>query len=343
MLVYYNLGITMANTGEYQKALMCYDKAIELYPDYLEAYQRRSQVKQQLGDMAGAIVDRNKAKEIATRNNAKADSVKFEEGVKLMELTHLPSDFTSQAEKKKKVQYRDIDIVLKPIFTLSTHPETDSNLYAYDCRGMKKYGRQIVPIVHDQPIDSRHLKELDKKVSLIKNHPRLDEDNLLKLGLLYMQAENYFDAMAVFDSLLAKNPENVLATFNKANAMLLFLEKNNVREQAHEEHYEASLLAYKNNIGTVIDMYNEILLYDPEFMYAAYNRGYAKFILEDFESSLSDFLLVAGKMELAAAYYNVGLLSILGNNKQIGCEALSKAGELGLIDAYSIMKQYCTR
>ena len=64
-------------------------------------------------------------------------------------------------------------------------------------------------------------------------------------------------------------------------------------------------------------------------------------IIEDYEGALSDFNLVIRNIDLPSAYYNKGLLSILLNNKENGCYALSKAGELGVTESYYIIKQYC--
>uniref|UniRef100_UPI0035A1D314 tetratricopeptide repeat protein n=1 Tax=Prevotella heparinolytica TaxID=28113 RepID=UPI0035A1D314 len=44
--------------------------------------------------------------------------------------------------------------------------------------------------------------------------------------------------------------------------------------------------------------------------------------------------------DLAEAYYNRGLARIYANSKAAGIEDLSKAGELGLYDAYSVIKKY---
>ena len=43
---------------------------------------------------------------------------------------------------------------------------------------------------------------------------------------------------------------------------------------------------------------------------------------------------------IAEAYYNRGLARIHAGNKDEGIEDLSKAGELGLYEAYGIIKRY---
>ena len=44
---------------------------------------------------------------------------------------------------------------------------------------------------------------------------------------------------------------------------------------------------------------------------------------------------------LAEAYYNRGLILIYVKDREKGCIDLSKAGELGIEDAYSVIGKYC--
>ena len=44
---------------------------------------------------------------------------------------------------------------------------------------------------------------------------------------------------------------------------------------------------------------------------------------------------------LEEAYYSRGLVLNYVKDKEKGCLDLSKAGELGICDAYSVIKKYC--
>ena len=44
---------------------------------------------------------------------------------------------------------------------------------------------------------------------------------------------------------------------------------------------------------------------------------------------------------LAEAYYNRGLIQIYLKDKEKGCMDISTAGELGIKDAYSVIKKFC--
>ena len=63
----YNSGVVKQNEGDYQGAINFYDKAIEINPQYADAYSNRGLAKVYLKDYQGAIADCNKALEINPR------------------------------------------------------------------------------------------------------------------------------------------------------------------------------------------------------------------------------------------------------------------------------------
>jgi tetratricopeptide (TPR) repeat protein len=90
----------------------------------------------------------------------------------------------------------------------------------------------------------------------------------------------------------------------------------------------------KNDLDKVIQL-------APDFVYAYYNRGNVLSMLKDYRGALADYdKAISLNKEFAEAYFNRGLTHIfLGNNKQ-GITDLSKAGELGIVNAYNIIKRF---
>ncbi len=58
---YYNRGIAKKNLGDKQGAIADYNQAINIKPDYADAYNNRGLAKSDLGDKQGAIADYNQA------------------------------------------------------------------------------------------------------------------------------------------------------------------------------------------------------------------------------------------------------------------------------------------
>lgn len=88
--------------------------------------------------------------------------------------------------------------------------------------------------------------------------------------------------------------------------------------------------------------YSKVIELDPNFPYAYYNRGYINCLMADYKNAVDDFTFAIQKnSSFSEAFYNRGLILIFLNENRLGCQDLSKAGELGIENAYSVMKRYC--
>ena len=86
---------------------------------------------------------------------------------------------------------------------------------------------------------------------------------------------------------------------------------------------------------------DQVVTLAPDFVYGYYNRGNVLSMLKDYRGALADYdKAIALNPDFAEAYFNRGLTHIfLGNNKQ-GISDLSKAGELGVVSAYNVIKRF---
>ena len=62
--VYFNQGVSYAKSEEYEKALVAYNKAIELDPKYPDVYYNRGICYRKLGEYDKAISDYSKSIEL---------------------------------------------------------------------------------------------------------------------------------------------------------------------------------------------------------------------------------------------------------------------------------------
>ena len=75
-------------------------------------------------------------------------------------------------------------------------------------------------------------------------------------------------------------------------------------------------------------------------VYANFNRGNAYALLADYTAAISCFnKAIEAKPDLGQAYYNRGLAYLQLGNKARGMADLSKAGELGILPSYNIIKR----
>ena len=88
---------------------------------------------------------------------------------------------------------------------------------------------------------------------------------------------------------------------------------------------------------------NEALSFNENNAYLHYNIATVYAIQKEYNTAIDHYRkAIQLNGNLAEAYYNLGLVLIFNNNKNEGIKELSKAGELGLYDAYSVMKHYTT-
>ena len=80
----------------------------------------------------------------------------------------------------------------------------------------------------------------------------------------------------------------------------------------------------------------------PDFPYIYYNLANLYCLSSDLTSAITNYnKALELYSNIPEAYYNRGLVLIYLKDKEKGCIDLSKAGELGVSDAYSVIKKYC--
>ncbi len=81
---------------------------------------------------------------------------------------------------------------------------------------------------------------------------------------------------------------------------------------------------------------------DFEFKDIYFNRGNSKFALEDYNGALSDYnMVISLDPKNGNAVFNQGITMLRLKDFGSACKAFSKAGELGVGEAYKMIQQYC--
>ena len=76
--------------------------------------------------------------------------------------------------------------------------------------------------------------------------------------------------------------------------------------------------------------------------YIYYDMGNLRVLSTDMVEAISDYDKAVGLYPyFGDAYFNRGLVLIYLKDKEKGCIDLSRAGELGVSDAYSVISKYC--
>jgi tetratricopeptide (TPR) repeat protein len=96
--------------------------------------------------------------------------------------------------------------------------------------------------------------------------------------------------------------------------------------------------------GAIAD-YNSAISLDASALPSYYGRGVAKFMLSDFRGAIADInMALAFNKEFAdegLAYFVRGACKVNIGQKESGCLDFSKAGEMGVGDAYDFIREHC--
>jgi tetratricopeptide (TPR) repeat protein len=87
--------------------------------------------------------------------------------------------------------------------------------------------------------------------------------------------------------------------------------------------------------------YDYVVSHLPDFSFAYYNKANMLCIQQDFKAAISYYTqAIAVDGDFAEAYFNRGLTYIYLNETEKGIADLSKAGELGIYQAYNLITRF---
>ena len=169
-------------------------------------------------------------------------------------------------------------------------------------------------------------------------------------GLDYLLVKNPDAAVSDAEAAIAQSPEFTLAYVLRADAHYIQYLMAQVRDKNDDESLAdapdakaQSMLRQRQNMAAldmVIADLEHVIKLSPKNAYAHYNKGNAYMLQTDYTSAISSYsTAIQLKPDFAEAYYNRGLLYLRLGNKNLGVADLSKAGELGMLPSYNILKR----
>jgi tetratricopeptide (TPR) repeat protein len=355
IVVYLYRGMLKQSTGDRKGAIEDFNKSIEIYPEFADAYYERSQVKREMRDFAGAEEDVKKAYSINKFNFNDNDSLRLEEKMYLKRLIAFSDEFYDKAGASGKVQDQLVKIQLQPIFNVIMFSKDISNVRLFDTFEQQYYPERIVLLNNLESMTNLEaakfeIDSLTYKINTEPDHP----EHYFKRAEYYSLLQNYNLAREDYDKAIEHDKNFILAYFGRANVdFRLSLLIQNESESKYEFNAGIIQPETKNTYDTTLlgqpfenalKDYNKVITIDPDFYFAWYNRGYVKCLKGDYWGAVSDFTrAIELKPDFSEAFYNKGLILIYLKLNAVGCNDMSRAGELGIQDAYHVMKRYCNK
>ena len=380
VLVFYNRASVKIQVGDYRGAIKDYTRAIELYPDFANAYMFRSQLRAALRDFKGAEADRRIADQKIEAYRKKLSDSTFtsfaDTSRQFDKLLSFDADFGNNELRSMRGDVRN-DVRLMPVFrvgfvrgdsaSMTYNPRNYRNLrldgYLNELAGTP-VGRAVaragyrfdVTAVPGFPAEGMVSSEDSLAAwDAANNSPVSWQENFLK-GTTQTLLRQYASALSYYRRAVRVAEDNPLIYLNRGAAqaeMIEFiasLEGNNVMQQVAVRTDDPATQLLQAQVRRTYD-YSEAIVDTrraaqlmPELPQVYYNLGNMLCLSGDLPGAFEQYSKAIERFPyLAEAYYNRGLVQIFMQDTQKGCLDLSKAGELGLEEAYEVLKRYCVK
>lgn len=353
LISYYYRGLLRAETGDLQGALEDFTKTVGLYPGYADGYLARSAVKKKLKDMNGAEADNKMALETAKRNQNRPDTLNFDETNFLKNLIRLNGSFEEMNTFGSKFQNQYIDIKLSPAFDLFFGQAPYDQLELYDSYPKEHYYASIITLSnrHYLMTDSSRWETVARQTLVLDSVSRNPESYLIRAEA-FSGLKEYERAIGDCNEALKLDPDFVLLYFARANARYgQYLQRQEEMQPdrppgiINTAETEPDNLRFRGDsviMEALMTDFENVIRLDPGFPFSYYNRGVVRASLGNYREALADFTkAVELRKNFPDGYYNLGLMYLLLKENHPGCRYLSQAGELGVADAYRVMKRFC--
>lgn len=352
VLAYYNRAAFFAEMGRWRDALDDYDRAIELYPDFAKAYLNRSYVENMLGMQKQSKADYQTAQKKVSEYRAKtsveagsfADTTK-----KYSSLIALDAEFAKKDFDDELLQHRDIDIRLKPLYKFVFALERASGSYIagrrFENALLDRFlaGTSVPVAITNEPGDAivypaervRRMSDFIKGLNELQNRQ-------------FNQAQSYFDSAVenagdynkafyyLSRGVLKADMIEFISSIQSNVQTLTMDDKGATRARVGDQVDQ--MFDYSDAIS---DLENAAAI-APDIPYIYFDLGNLYCLSSQLVSSIENYdRAIQLYPAMGDAYYNRGLVLIYLKDKEKGCIDLSRAGELGVADAYSVISKYC--
>ena len=280
-----------------------------------------------------------------------------------------------QSEVRGRVQDKNVQIDIEPSFVLSYYEKDRQVTEAiYYNKAVESFNARMVlawkmlitnreVALNEEQVET-HFASINDYSSKIENNPR-NPDYYFGRGIDFMLVQDFTEAIANFDQVISLESNFSLAYFIRAIVRYKQMEYNqSVATSNPNELYTMNLQLGKGNIiqsttaiqgdfggneardlriyelELILRDYDTVIQQDPDFVFAYFNRGNIRCIQRDYRAAVSDYNeAILRDPDFAEAYFNRGLSRLLLGDINRGISDLSKAGELGLMNAYNIIKR----
>ena len=371
----FNRALLHDKTGNLKAAIRDYSTVIDQFPNFWTGLSYRASCYRRLGMTAKAEMDEfrifkaqmNKHLGIQPRWSAKTrkevrkrsevDPDKFASIVVEDEPKY---EHNYKSEYRGRIQNRQVETSYLPMYQLSYFPNVQNlnGVQAFD-KEVEQLNMHLAQAKQSGGASGKQnaaqSKASTNKVYIVCTKEQLDENSSLMIFSLIDKLSAELSVAKDIEqkkSLLMRRAiaHSVLRDFEAAISDFTYYisldEKSSLAYwqravcQAEMDEFNRAEGKGITNIHSAEADFSDAIRLNSNNAYIYYNRGNVHAGRNELSKAIDDYsIAIRIDSRLAEAYYNRGLARIKSGNKQAGIQDLSKAGELGLYDAYSVIKR----
>ena len=360
VLVYYNRAGVYAQLGEIEQAVADYTSAIKLYPDFANAYIYRGRLREYLNDPQGAKSDRaiaqQKIAEYRSRLSDSTYSIYADTTQRFDRLLSFDSKFAGGSfDRITGHNGGREEMRLLPLFKF-TLMRADSlpAVKPYHLQRVEDFRKRIdneylTLSCRESNIPADSLVLLDKQYVQELNASNPSWTVLFERGVTQSLIKQYTNSVNTYSSAIELNPSNPFLYLNRSTTRAEMIDFISSIDNSYQRITIDSDPANRLNNNSkrtysydeaVADLNKAVKLF-PDFAHAYYNRANLLALSGSLPEAYEDYSkAIELNPAFAEAYYNRGIIQIFMKDTRKGCLDISKAGELGILEAYEVLKRY---
>lgn len=354
VLIYYNRANMQLDHGRIREAIADYTTAINIFPDFANAYLNRALAKHKAGDARGAHADHVRGQQLLAK--FQADGTRdglmsmLDTNGHLQRLISLESDFNAAMRFGMKSNRLKVASAFLPLARLDfaqnqrksavVHFDAQPQIDALNAQLSKQFQLEIRTQDVDAPQSTTSMAD-----SVLSGH-KLHQ---LIRGLALADEGKLSEANAALKKALSQSPNSlpirltaIAIEVDMARYVESFADGGIALSPAalEPEGSQLTMTAYKE----AAEAYAMLHRQNPHNAHIMYNLGNIYVLLNDYTEAVYWYdQAIAERPKFASALYNRGLAHLLSGQQQRGCEDLSRAGELGITQAYEALRLFCDK
>mgnify|MGYP006353693403 FL=1 len=369
--IYYQRGMVQLQLRQWREALEDFNIIIKRYPYFLPAYYLAAQAETSLGHEKAAFELRQQAYNLeqkkdsiqSLQTNMQIADAQPQQRDRRKEFSALAAQNQESSTEENKynsdtrgtVQKRYTDVVNEPNIFLSyyavntsatalrqtnySHATVDAYNRTMQLPAPLRFTTKEITLTADMV--NQHfaqISNLSRQIDLLEQVASPNSQTNDQLCAAYIArafefalVQDYSSALDDVTRAILMDSKLYFAYFCRANWRYKWLEyKRAMGESTDAAEFELMMRDYDYVINHL-----------PDFSFAYYNKANMLCLQQDFKAAISYYSqAIAADSDFAEAYFNRGLTYIYINETDKGIKDLSKAGELGIYQAYNLISRF---